>query len=91
MARVEGTFPDVFGYQNKSNFVVESDQAMNPFTWMPPIHWTGYVKGTKVSFIQVESSGYSREDYNFEGFPVELQSAIPYIIEAIDRAMKVMD
>lgn len=88
---VKGKYPSNNGYNGELSFLLEADQAFNPYTWSPPINWTGVVGGNKVSFIQTSHSGYTKDDYDFNGFPEEVAVAIPYIVEAIDKAMKTMD
>lgn len=91
MARVTGTFPDYSRHNNRGSFVLESDKEFNPFTWAPPINWTGYINDVKVSFVQVNASGSMEMDYDFSNCSSIIESAKSYIIEAIDDAMRVMD
>lgn len=91
MYDVKGEFPHYQSYNNKGSFALKADKTMNPFTWAPPIKWKGFVNGTEVSFIQVDAGAISKDDFDFTGFPEQLNSAISYIIEAIDDAMRVMD
>lgn len=91
MSKVQGHFPDYTKHNNQGSFSVESDKAFNPYTWQPPINWSGFVNGTKVSFVQISASGSHISNYDFSGFPPELDAAKGYIIEAIDKAMRVMD
>lgn len=91
MYDVRGEFPHYQSYNNKGSFALNADKSMNPFTWGPPIHWKGYVNNTDVSFVQISADAFDKHDFDFTGFPEQLSSAIPYIIEAIDKAMKVMD
>ncbi len=88
---VKGKYPTYNGNREELPFSLIADQGFNPFTWAPPINWKGVVGGYKVSFVQTSHSGYSIEDYDFEGFPEEVVGAIPYIVETIDKAMKTMD
>lgn len=91
MTIVSGEYPDYSKHENVSYFRLESDQEMNPFKWSPPINWKGRVNNIDVSFIQTSHSGASRYDYDFNGFPKELEGAISYIIKSIDAKMKIMD
>jgi hypothetical protein len=47
--------------------------------------------GTDIRFVQTDSHGSDRECFDWTGFPTQFESAIPYIVEAIDDAMRVMD
>lgn len=91
MARVEVFYQDFRENNNQGRFIVESDQAMNPYTWKPPIHWEGYIKEVKISFTQIRASGSSERDYDFSKLPEQFHRFIPEIVEAIDNAMRVMD
>ena len=91
MHQVTGKYPDYQKTSLNSNFYLNADQSFNPFTWKQPIHWEGIVGGQKVQFVQIDSSGSSKHDYDWTDFPEQVASAIPYIVEAIDSAMKVMD
>ncbi|WP_113663194.1 hypothetical protein [Pedobacter nanyangensis] len=91
MHQVTGEYPDYHKHSNTSSFYLNADQAFNPFTWQPPIHWTGVVGNKKVQFKQISSSGANVIDYDWNGFPDELSVAIPYIVDAINKAMRVMD
>ncbi len=91
MAKVRGEFPEYSSYKNKGMFSLTCDKSMNPYTWAPPIVWTGTVCGVSVKFTQISSGVIDRTDFDFTGFPEKYDSAIGYIIEAIDDAMKVMD
>lgn len=88
---VQGKYPDYASYDNFGRFYLNADKGFNPFKWAPPINWTGRCGGMEVKFTQITSGGYDRDCYDWTGFPNELHSAIPYIVEAIDKAMKVMD
>lgn len=91
MHQVKGEYPDYSRPSNKSYFFLNADQSFNPFTWRPPIHWGGQVGGVAVTFTQISNSGSDRIDYDWSQFPKEVENAIPYIVEAIDDAMRVMD
>lgn len=91
MPQVTGTYPDYQKRTLKSYFSLEGDKQFNPYTWSPPIVWEGTVGAHKVQFIQISSSGSNKPDYDWSDFPNELEVAITYIIEAIDKAMRVMD
>lgn len=91
MHQVTGEYPDYIAYREKGSFYLNADQGFNPFTWKPPIHWAGMVGNKMVKFIQIDASGYHRSCFDWTDFPDELQSAIPYIVDAIDKAMRVMD
>ncbi len=91
MYDVRGEFPHYQSHNYKGSFALNADKGMNPYTWAPPINWKGYVNNTAVSFVQTSASALMKEDFDFTGFPEEFGSAIPYIIGAIDKAMKVMD
>lgn len=91
MHQVTGEYPDYTKHNNISLFYLDADQPFNPFTWRPPIHWEGNVGGVKVSFTQTSNSGGNQLDYDWTDFPEEVKQAIPYIIEAIDNAMRTMD
>ncbi len=45
MSKVTGEYPDGYSQIIKNDFYLDADQAMNPFTWEPPIHWNGIVGG----------------------------------------------
>ncbi len=47
--------------------------------------------GQQVKFTQIHSSGSSKHDFDWSDFPEDLVIAIPYIVDAINKAMKVMD
>lgn len=91
MHQVTGDYPDYKKANLKSNFYLDADKAFNPYTWAPPIEWEGIVGGQKVKFTQISSKGNNKIDYNWDGFPDDLAGAIPYIVEAIDNAMRTMD
>lgn len=91
MAVVQGKYPDYSKHNNEAYFRLASDQAMNPYTWKPPINWEGKVNGKHVSFTQISASGHSKDDYDFSNFPKDVEDAISNIIIAIDEKMKVMD
>lgn len=91
MYQVRGEFPHYQSYNNKGVFALNPNQGMNPYTWRPPIIWKGIVCGTEVSFAQTEAHAISDDDFDFTGFPEKFSSAIPYIIDAIDDAIRVMD
>ncbi len=91
MWMVEGEFPDYTAYNNSGWFRLNVDQAFNHQTWEPPIHWEGLVNSVKVKFIQTSHMASSIYDFDFEGFPKEVEDAKSYIVEAIDDAMRVMD
>jgi len=91
MHQVTGDYPDYGKHRDKSSFYLNADKGFIFFEWSPPIHWEGMVGGIQVKFTQISHSGSHRIDYDWAGFPAEVSSAIPYIVEAIDKAMKVMD
>lgn len=88
---VKTEYPDYTKLDNKSRILLNADQGFNPYTWEPPINWKGFVGGVEVEFVQINSSGSSKIDYDFSSLPKECMEAVPYIIEAIDNAMRVMD
>ena len=45
----------------------------------------------QVKFTQVNGSGSDRDDYDWTGFPRDLEPAISDIVKAIDDAMRIMD
>jgi hypothetical protein len=73
MAKIRGEYPDYTKPSNKAFFFLECDQQMNPYTWNPPINWTGRIDGVEVSFTQISVSGFARDDYDFSSFPKELE------------------
>lgn len=91
MYQVTGEYPDYKAHSMKSGFHLNADQSFNHSTWGPPIHWKGYVGGHEVKFTQVRNHSFSISDIDWQDFPKELESAKTYIVEAIDKAMKVMD
>jgi len=91
MERVEGEYIDYSAPNNKGYFKLKSDKDFNPFKWSPPIIWEGVVSRHKVKFVQTSDSGSNRNDYDFTGFPVEIEDAIDSIIEAINEAMRTMN
>lgn len=91
MNQVEGEYPDNQAYRSISYFFLNADQGFNYNTWSAPIHWEGMVNSIEVKFTQIRDSGSSKSDYDWSEFPQELDEAIPYIVRAIDRAMRVMD
>lgn len=91
MYQVEGEYPDYQTNSLKSKFYLNADQAFNPYTWQAPIHWEGFVGGNKVKFTQIESDVFSKDSFDWSGFPEKLEEAKSYIAEAIDDAMRTMD
>lgn len=91
MYLVEGKFPDYTNHDREGSFALNPDKAMHPSVWLPPINWSGFVNNTKVDFIQVSSDATDKDDFDFGNFPQKFNSAISYIIEAIDKEMKCMD
>ncbi|MFZ5553565.1 MAG: hypothetical protein ACOZCO_10640 [Bacteroidota bacterium] len=91
MEKVEGEFQDYSSYKDRGMFKLTCDQVMNPYTWKPPIQWSGKVNGIEVKFVQTSRYANSRECFDFTGFPKELEKAIDDIIEAIDKKMRKMD
>ena len=91
MYLVEGSFPDYSSFNKKGTFNLNCDKAMAPGHWSTPIKWSGYINNTAVSFIQIKSSGKFLNCYDWTGFPENYDSAKSYIVEAIDKKMKVMD
>ncbi|WP_448104613.1 hypothetical protein [Pedobacter panaciterrae] len=91
MHQVSGEYPDYQKHNNVSLFGLNADKPFNNFIWSPPIHWEGIVGDKQVKFTQIRNSGSSKLDYDWTGFPEELEVAIPYIVNAIDNAMRTMD
>lgn len=91
MHQVTGHYPDYNSHTLKSNFYLNADQAFNPYTWAPPIHWTGIVGGKKVQFTQISDYAVDFNSFDWHDFPLELESVKSYIVEAIDEAMRTMD
>jgi len=91
MARVRGEFPDNSRHKGKGYFDLTCNKTMYPDHWIPPIEWTGIVNGKNVVFIQVSDDALFLDDFDFTGFPEELDIAKSYIIEEIDRLMSSMD
>jgi hypothetical protein len=91
MSEVMGTYPDLKSESRNSRFTLTADQGFNPYTWKPPIHWSGLVGGKQVKFTQIMASGAVEGCYDWTGFPIEIKSAIPHIVKAIDDAMRTMD
>jgi hypothetical protein len=91
MKAVEGYFPDYSNDNRKGSFKIYCDKTMFPGHWIPPISWTGYVNNTAVKFTQISQHSYNQNDFDFTDFPAELEGAKSSIIDAIDKAMKVMD
>lgn len=91
MHQVTGEYVDYKIHPRKGQFYLNADQGFNPFTWKPPINWEGTVGGHNVKFTQIEASSFNNESFDWGEFPTELEYVKPYIVEAIDKAMKVMD
>lgn len=91
MARVDGQFVDYTQRNNKGYFFLNSDKSMNPYTWGPPITWSGTINGIKIEFVQIEASGSHRSDYDFSTLPKGTEDAIDEMVKAIDDAMRTMD
>jgi hypothetical protein len=91
MAKVQTEFIDSTRPNNKGFINLQADQSFNPYSWKPPINWSGTVNGMQVNFVQIDSSGYDRNCYDFSNFPKEIEYTIDYIVKAIDDGMRVMD
>jgi hypothetical protein len=91
MHQVTGSFIDYGKPSLKSNFYLDADKDFNPYTWAAPIKWSGIVGGVEVSFKQISPSAYDKSCFDWTDFPDEVSGAIYDIVEAIDKAMKVMD
>ena len=91
MWMVKKEYPDYTKLDNKNSILLNADQGFNPYTWEAPIKWKGFVGSAKVEFTQINNSGANKIDYDFSSLPKECIETIPYIIEAIDDAMRVMD
>ncbi len=64
---------------------------MNPYSWKAPIEWKGYINNDKISFTQIENSGYAEYCFDFSNLKEEYKFLASDIVELIDKAMKVMD
>lgn len=91
MAKVQTEFTDYTRPNNKGFINLQAGQSFNPYTWKPPINWSGTVNGTQVNFVQIDSSGYDKSCYNFSQLPKGMEYTIDYIVKAIDDAMRTMD
>jgi hypothetical protein len=91
MHQVTGEYPDSHNSKLKNRFYLDADQTFNYSTWSPPIKWKGVVHGVEVEFTQIDRFGDEKDCYDWTDFPENLSSAIPYIVNAIDDAMRVMD
>lgn len=91
MHQVTGEYPDYSRASNKNHFYLDADKGFIYFKWSPPIRWKGRVGGVDVTFTQVSHSGAHQSDYDWSNYPSEVSGAIPYIVEAIDDAMRIMD
>ena len=91
MYQVKGEYTNYQKYNNKGWFHLDSDQALNPYTWKAPIHWSGLVDGIEVKFTQIDSSALSVNSFDWTDFPKQLDSVKSDIADAIDKAMRVMD
>jgi len=88
---VEGKYPDINSRSLEATFHLDADKAFNHQLWAPPIHWRGTVGGVKVRFTQISDRSSGTDDFDFDEFPLELETAKSHIIQAINMAMKVMD
>lgn len=91
MHQVNGEYPDYQRYPVKGMFHLNADQGFNPFTWKAPINWVGFVGSKEVKFTQIEDGSFNEQSFDWGNFPEELNYVKPYIVEAIDKAMRVMD
>lgn len=88
---VEGTYPDYKIYPDQATFYLKCDKAMHPQEWLPPITWKGVVNHVEVKFLQTSADAIDITSFDFSSFPEKIKDSIPYIIEAIDEAMRIMD
>lgn len=91
MHQVKGEYPDYTAYSSINSFHLNADKDFNPYEWSAPIQWEGHVGNEKVKFIQISSEAFSLESFDWTGFPEKLKAARPYIVTAIDEAMRTMD
>lgn len=91
MYQVTGEYTDYKKFNRKSYFYLNADKRFNPYTWRAPINWEGIVGGINVKFTQIDNSAYSENCFNWTEFPDELSIAKSDIVEAIDKAMRIMD
>lgn len=91
MHQVKGDYPDYQSHLMKSYFHLNADQSFNPYTWKAPINWEGVVNGHSVKFTQIESDSFNENSFDWYSFPESLAFVKPYIVKAIDDAMRVMD
>ena len=91
MHQVTGEYLDYSAHGEKNFFSIDDDQGFNFITWKPPIHWTDMVGNKVVKFTQTDASASHRGCFDWTDFPEEIQPAIPYIVEAINNAMRVID
>lgn len=90
MHQVTGEYQDDYNSKFKKRFYLNADQGFSN-NWNPPIHWKGTVDGISVEFTQTERHGDDKDCYDWSYFPERLSSAIPFIVKAIDDAMRIMD
>lgn len=91
MRDVTGSFPDLTHPLGKRGFYLDCDKGLNIFDFQPPITWTGAIDGNEVIIVQNSTTAISKDDFVFETFPKKYLDAMPYIIEAIDKCLEVLD
>ncbi len=89
--KVKGEYPNSHDCFGKTNFYLNPDRSINPFTWQTPIHWEGYVGENKVKFTQIDNLASCVDSFDWTEFPQNFETAKPYIVKAIDNALQAMD
>lgn len=88
---VMGDYPDYTAMDNKGSFYLSPNRTMHPDHWMAPITWTGNVGGIDVEFTQIQTKSSSIDDFDFSSCPPAFEKAKTYIVQAIDKKLRIMD
>lgn len=91
MHKLEVKYPNINSRKFESSFYLTSSKEFNLFEWQPPINWEGKIGSKRIKFTQISHEGFNCDCFDWQDFPKEMDYLKPYIVESINKTMKVMD
>lgn len=90
---------NIVSYSIKSNkhrgkellVCLNPDKSLNPYTFEPPIIWSGTIGGSQVKITQTNNHSDSETDFDWSLLPVEFHDLKESIIKAISIALDIMN
>lgn len=91
MWQIDKSIPEVTHPRGCVRVFLNPDKGLNPYTFAPPIRWSGFIDNETIIIIQNSTSAIFSGDFEFLTFPQRYNHLKGDIIALIDKSLRTMD